>query len=266
MTTNSARSTGASAAPRIALSWADVLLVLLVLAAGIEACRIGDRLATFVFADDTSPVAEIANEIAAAEQRTQRAQTDAAALRTAFNAQQLATERDRATIATLQKIHPGIEKSGTDRTTLPTARRDAFDQAQLNLAVSAATLPTLREALARAESDHAKEAASLRNAQRKRDDAAAEAKRGLDLRRRILGLAITLAAILLVYMVTLVVLRLAARASLSMLHPARVRPLVFSGLVLVAAYMVIGSVGLLLVALGAVLLVMSRTGPKEAAS
>jgi hypothetical protein len=253
---NSTSSLG-PASKKLALSWADVILILFILAAGVEAWRTAERLTPNLF-ENAPAVDGETTAIARHEQGLQRAQADISTLRAALLRQQLDSARERATLAALAKSHPGIDGASTPPN-IPESDRALYARTRLNLAVEADMFKTIEVELARAEADAGKHAEALRLTQRERESVNADADRRLALRRRVATVALSLGATAAVLLLASLVLpRAAASTAMGLIHPWPVIAVSATGLAIIAAHLAIGAIGSLTVALISVGVVLAR--------
>jgi ribosomal protein L17 len=225
---------------KIALSWADVILIVLVVAAGVEAWNTGERLASTLLASEVRPDTKTQLAIAARELQIERGQVDVAGLRAALLEEQLDATRHRATLDAIERHYSARDESKNVREKAPSNVLNAYAQAQIDVAVSQAMLKSIQADIAKTEAILTGQNDALRELRRTRDTAATDAQGNAIQQRRIMTGALKLGGTLVVLVLGWLILTRAA--STGNIHTSRVMAVGAAAIGIVVAHTEIGAV------------------------
>jgi hypothetical protein len=239
---------------KLALSWADMLVIVFLLAAGIEVGRCARRLAeVFVGRPDSESTRDAA--IAEREQRLQWQEDELASLQSALVEGRVDAARERENLAAIAAAHPGVAGPSPDaRPTAPDEVKAAYALAQNRAAVAERVVSAITSDRDRLRSEAIQNAAALRSVRHDRDAALTAAQQTLARRT-------TAATVVFSLVGTLALL-----ATVWLLLPASAvnAPIVFAiagaGLLILVLQLAVGSLGALAAILLLTVLLRIRSG------
>jgi hypothetical protein len=254
---NSPASTSEDPPPgRLALSWADLFLIALLVAAGVEAWRAGERLTALAFPQQPQPDSSLARTISQHERHLDRLKADIATLRSSRLRRDLDSAREKALLAAIERAYRGITDPKLQAQTIaPASIQTLYAETRLSLDSAAHAVTAIDAALAHAEAEVKAHTTALQFAQEQKERAASDEAR----RRSIAGAGISLALMAAVFALAAIVLPRASKpTAVAAVHRKAVLAIAGTGLVLVAVHLMIGAVASLTLLLLLVSVALAR--------